>query len=104
MTCPSKEGDVVVGLLIPPAPRYPLHLCWDRFARPAFPSVRPSSPETVVEVSSPVSYRGDLSAASEAGEGFAPVPSITGVSSARISLNVYRPLSGGVHRGVWPLT
>lgn len=31
-----------------------------------------------------------------AGEGFAPVPSITGVCSALISLNVYRPLSEGV--------
>lgn len=32
------------------------------------------------------------------------MPSITGVGSAQISLNVYRPLLGGGHRGVWPLT
>lgn len=32
------------------------------------------------------------------------MPSITGVCSAQISLNVYRPLLGGGHPEVWPLT
>lgn len=100
-TCLSKGGDLIVRLLISSSIHFiSAHI--DFLAPPSPPLVRHWR-DSGRGVSGCQSPRRPVSCL-RAGQGFAPAPSITGVFSAQMSLNVYRPLLGGGHHGFWPLT